>query len=142
MRNMILLFVLFFFLSFSFAAEETYGSLEIKRVVRVYDGDTFYANLVSVHPIIGNNIGIRIRGVDTPERRGGTCKALAYEVRDYLAKRLEEAKKVELRNVSRGKYFRIVADVFIDGVNISEELISLDYAYPYNGGTKKEWVCP
>jgi len=134
--------ILILFLSFSvFAEQKTYGSLRIKEIVRVYDGDTFYVNLVGVQDIFGENIGIRIRGIDAPEVRGGTCKDLAYTVRNYVFKRLEEAKRVEIRNVSRGKYFRIIADVYVDGTNIADELIRIGYARPYDGGTKTGWVC-
>jgi endonuclease YncB( thermonuclease family) len=141
MKGKLLCILLILLCSAVRSSNKNYGSIKIKEIVRVYDGDTFYANLLGVHPIIGNNIGIRINGIDTPERRGGTCKEFAMEVRAYLEYRMVRAKKIELNNISRGKYFRIVADVYIDGVNIAEELIRKGYAKPYGGGKKTKWVC-
>jgi len=126
---------------FSYAAERTYGSLRIKEIVKVYDGDTFTVTVRKVHPLIGDSISIRVRGIDTPEIRGGSCKDKALKARNYFIQRLEESKKIKLRNVARGKYFRIVADVYLDGVNIADEMILLGLAKPYDGGTKINWSC-
>ena len=42
--------------------------------------------------------------------------------------------------MKRGKYFRIVADVYADGVSLTDKLIKSGYAVPYDGGTKaKDW---
>jgi len=50
------------------------------------------------------------------------------------------AKVVELRNLQRGKYFRIVADVYADGINVGDQLINEGLAVPYDGGRKtKDW---
>jgi len=68
----------------------------ISKIVRVYDGDTFYANLYGVPSLFGDTIGIRLSGIDTPEMRGTPdCeKEMARASRDYLKKRLEGACKV------------------------------------------------
>jgi len=123
--------------------KKTFGTLKIKKIIRVYDGDTFYVNLKKVHPLLGDTIAIRIDDIDTPERRGSSpcVKEKAMEVRAYVEKRLLDGKKVVLKNCQRGKYFRILADVYIDGISLSEELIALGYAKPYDGGTKPEWAC-
>lgn len=53
---------------------------------------------------------------------------------------LRSGKVIELRNTKRGKYFRIVADVFIDDKKLSDTLIASDLAVSYDGGTKaKDW---
>ncbi len=40
----------------------------------------------------------------------------------------------------RGKYFRIVGRLSVDGVDISDLLIERQLAVPYDGGTKvKDW---
>ena len=54
-------------------------------------------------------------------------------------KRLREGKVIELRNMKRGKYFRIVAEVWIDGKSQGEELIELGLAKAYDGGKKVRW---
>jgi micrococcal nuclease len=53
---------------------------------------------------------------------------------------LKNAKVIELKNMKRGKYFRIVADVYYDGKNLAEILIKNKLAVKYDGGTKtKDW---
>ena len=113
----------------------------ISRVISIYDGDTFRCDLADYPPIVGENIGIRVNGIDTPEMKDKRpqVKALAVAARDYVRKLFAEAQTIELRNLKRGKYFRIVADVYVDGVSLAERLIELGLAYPYDGGTKQEW---
>ena len=78
---------------------------------------------------------------DTPEIRGKSEreKALAIDAKHYTLNALSNANIIELRNVSRGKYFRIVAEVYYDGHCLSDGLIDAGLAYKYSGGTKKSW---
>ena len=87
------------------------------QVVSVYDGDTFKIDLPSMHPLFGDDLSIRLFGVDTPEMRGTTdeVKALAKQAQQVTEKALKGASKIELSNPQRGKYFRIVSEVWIDG---------------------------
>jgi endonuclease YncB( thermonuclease family) len=121
-------------------SKEKSTDLQVK-VVSVYDGDTFKVDIDSFPEIIGDNMPIRICGIDTPEIRGtnGKIKALALKARDHLHKRLLSSQNVELRNIKRGKYFRIIADVYVEGVDIGNEMISLGYAKPYSGGSRPKW---
>ena len=140
MRQFLFL-VCFFFLICSSAFSQEYGHLVVAQVRSVYDGDTFRADINNLHPIIGENIPIRISGVDTPEIRGkcDSEKKLALEARDFVKNKLLVATKIELRNIQRGKYFRMVADVYIDGVNIADLLLSERLVHPYSGGKKQSW---
>jgi len=54
---------------------------------------------------------------------------------------LKDAEQVDLKNIERGKYFRIVADVFVDGESLSDLLIEAGMAVPYDGGTKTHNWC-
>ena len=134
------------FLLFSLAATtfagQNYGSVVISEVTSVYDGDTFRANIPDFPELIGRNIGIRINGIDTPEIKG-KCeqeKQLALEAKQFTMEMLSKAKVVELRNLQRGKYFRIVADIYADGVNIGDALVNERLAVVYDGGKKvKDW---
>ena len=123
-------------------ADKTYGSATIAEVTSIYDGDTFRANIPDYPPIIGQHMGVRINGVDTPEMRG-KCeqeKNLARTAKHYTETALRNAKTIELRNMQRGKYFRIVADVYADGINIGDALVRDGLAVAYDGGSKaKDW---
>ena len=137
-------FLVIFFLIFQFSyagGEKTYGDVIVKDVVSVYDGDTFFINIKDYPPIVGENISVRIAGIDTPEKRGtsGYVKELAEKARRFTEHKLMNAKKIELRNMRRGKYFRIVADVYVDGVNIAKELIRVGLGKEYGGGTRPSW---
>ena len=90
---------------------------------------------------MGKNIPIRLNGVDTPEIRG-KCKYekdLAIKARDFVRNKLANAKEIKLNNLQRGKYFRVVANVMVDGVNLEQELLDNELAYKYTGGKKSSW---
>ena len=87
-------------------------------------------------------MAIRVNGIDTPEMNG-KCeveKLLARKAKQQTVYMLRGAKVIELKNIKRGKYFRLVADVFVDDVNLSQILIDSKLAVPYDGTTKtKDW---
>ena len=58
-----------------------------------------------------------------------------------LAERLRPATAIELREVKRGKYFRLVAEVIADGVNLSDLLLASGLARPYDGGKRERPTC-
>jgi micrococcal nuclease len=103
-----------------------------------YDGDTITFQIPNVHPIVGRDISVRVYGIDTPEMKGkAPCeKDRAVEARDLVKRLLSGAKRIDLRNIQRDKYFRILAEVVADGVSLSERLVGEKLAYPYDGGTK------
>ena len=140
MNKLSLLFICFLGV-FSVQAAPEYGTVTVSKVISVYDGDTFRVDIDSLPPIVGKNIPIRLNGVDTPEIQG-KCqyeKDLALKARDFVRKKLENAKEIKLTKLQRGKYFRVVADVMIDGVSIEQELLENKLAYKYTGGKKSSW---
>lgn len=120
---------------------EDRNTVVVDEIIRVYDGDTFFCNIHKWPWIIGENIGIRVNGIDTPEMRGSSpeVKLLAQKAKTIVYDCLTNADEVVLKNIQRGKYFRIVADVEFDGKDLAEELIKVGLAKPYDGGTKDEW---
>ena len=128
-------------LTISAQAKPQYGTVTVSKVINVYDGDTFRVNIDSLPPIVGKNIAIRVNGVDTPEIQG-KCryeKNLALKARDFVRNKLANAKEIKLTNLQRGKYFRIVANVVVDGVSLGQELLDNKLAYEYSGGRKLSW---
>ena len=139
--NKPLLFLTLCLSIFSSHAAPEYGTVTISKVISVYDGDTFRVDIDSLPPIVGKNIPIRLNGVDTPEIRG-KCqyeKDLALKARDFVRDKLANAKEIKLTKLQRGKYFRVVADVMIDGVSLEQELLDNKLAYKYTGGKKSSW---
>ena len=136
-----LLFLMVLLIVSSINAAPQYGTVTVSKVISVYDGDTFRVNIDSLPPIVGKNIAIRVNGVDTPEIRG-KCqyeKDLALEARDFVRAKLANAKEIKLTNLQRGKYFRVVANVLVDGVSLERELLDNKLAYRYDGGKKAGW---
>lgn len=123
-------------------SKKQYGNVTVSEVTSIYDGDTFRANIKEYPEIIGYRIGIRVNGIDTPEMRGKCQKEkdLARKAKQFSVAHLRSAKRIELRNMKRGKYFRIVADVYVDQQNLGDLLIKNSLAVPYDGGHKgKDW---
>ena len=107
------------------SAKPKFGDYEGAIYVRNYDGDTITFNLPNLHPIIGNKIRVRLNGLDTPEIRGKCDKEKynAEQARDMVTDILKDAERIDLKNMGRGKYFRIAADVIVDGESLGDMLI-------------------
>ena len=116
--------------------------LQPADVVSVYDGDTFKVDLEGVHPLFGDDVSVRINGIDTPEIKGETdeVEALGREARDFVDATLKGATQIELRNLQRDKYFRILADVYVNGQLLADALKEKGLAKDYDGqGPKPTW---
>lgn len=113
-------------------------SFRCVKVVSNYDGDTIKVNIPGVPDIIGKGVGVRVRGIDTPEMHGsGRCeKEQAEKAKLAVSTALKNAKHVDLLHIGRDKYFRILADVSLDGNSLAQLLMSEGLAVPYDGGTK------
>jgi len=120
-------------------SEEDYRT-SIPRVLFVdnYDGDTFTINIPWAHPLFGEKISVRVRGIDSPEIKGKSpCeKEQAFQAKKLVHEKLSQARSIKLVNVGRDKYFRILADIEFDGESLSSVLIREKLAVPYDGGTK------
>jgi micrococcal nuclease len=126
--------LIFILISFSATADDCKHDANTFRCVKYvknYDADTVTFNVPGVHPLIGKKINIRVQGVDTPEvRTKNKCeKEKARNAKKLVGNLLKNAKRIDLQNVSRGKYFRIVADVIMDGKSLSYYLLKNGLAY-------------
>lgn len=123
------------------AKNKSFGDAKILEISSIYDGDTFRANIKGYPAIVGEHMSIRINGIDTPELRG-KCdkeKQLARKAKQFTVEQLRSAKSITLKNIKRGKYFRLIADVYVDGISLGGMLIKHGHAVKYNGKTKKKW---
>ena len=122
---------------------KSFGDYEGAVYVRNYDGDTITFNLPGLHSIIGEKISIRVNGIDTPEIKG-KCEKEKYDAKqakEMVADILKDAEQITLKNMERGKYFRIAADVYADGENLADILIEAGVAVQYDGGKKAQKWC-
>ena len=107
-------------------------------VVKVYDADTI--TIASKLPYKTSPLyrwSVRINGIDAPELKSTNSElaALAFKGKEKLSEKLLH-QKVTLKNVNTEKYGRILADVFLNDINIGEWLIDQNFAYKYNGQQK------
>ena len=115
-----------------------------------YDGDTIKVNLTdlrqmdheSVYSLFWEGISVRLEGIDAPELKG-KCpqeKALAKTAKDLVKDLLSHAREVTIDHLQKDKYFRILGEVYADGVPVAQALLNAHLAVPYDGGTKiKNW---
>jgi endonuclease YncB( thermonuclease family) len=54
---------------------------------------------------------------------------------------LNDAKRIELVDLRRDKYFRVLAGIRADGRDVARQLIEAGLAVPYAGGTKTANWC-
>jgi micrococcal nuclease len=109
-------------------------------VIGAVDGDTFKVRC-PVWPGLIAEETLRVRGLDTPEKgHRAQCdneRKLADEA-SALAKSLTE---IQISNLDRDKYGRLLADVFVAGKSWADTLVEKKLAVPYDGGTKHNPWC-
>ncbi len=121
--------------------QKAYGDAVVKDICKVNDGDTIKVNIAGYPPLIGENVGIRFYGIDTPpvRTRNKQIKQMGLEARAFVVQMLNNASVVTLKNMKRGKYFRIIAEVLADGVSVTDALLKKGLGVPYFGGKKPDW---
>jgi endonuclease YncB( thermonuclease family) len=115
--------------------------------VRNYDADTVTFNIPNVPAIIGKEMPIRLFGIDVAEIKGSSrCeKEVAQQAKLFVQKVLMSAKRIDLVDVGREKYFRLLAKIRADGKDLTDMLIQKGFGYPYFGETKAkdvDWCRP
>jgi len=94
----------------------------VDDLLETHDGNTFSANLHGIHPVFGNALRIKARGVSVESIKNSDSKkaSLAFRQWHRFSELLKEAKIVEVRDLERGTNgFWVLADVYIDGVLFS-----------------------
>lgn len=108
-------------------------SYTYRAVVRsIYDGDTMRVDIDLGCNVWLKNESIRVMGIDAPELRGVEREA-GLQSRDWLRGQLPTGTPITIRTHldKRGKYGRLVAEIFLDGVNIGQAMINAAMASKY-----------
>ncbi len=147
-RSLVLLFFLFLsvisLLSTATASEKEYENFSNVRYISNYDGDTITFDIPGAPDIVGKNMAIRIRGIDTPELKRNKCQAekkMALQAKNRVRSLLRKARVINLHNIKRGKYFRFIADVEFDGKDLGQLLLKEKLAIEYFGGRRDHDWC-
>ena len=91
-------------------------------ITSCYDGDTCTSS---------TGERIRLACIDTPELRGKRAEpVLAKEARNYL-RELVVGRKVTIRRITTDRYGRTVAELFLDGSNVQQQLVASGHASIY-----------
>lgn len=111
---------------------------ECVEFVKNYDADTITFNIPDVHPLFGSKISVRLRGVDAAElKTTNFCERKAsIKAKNLVTEILKNAKRIDLINIDRDKYFRVLADVVVDQKSLSKLLLKSRLAVSYQGGKK------
>lgn len=113
------------------------------KFVKNYDGDTITVDIPNVHSFFGNNVSVRVRGIDTPEMKGkAACeKDWARTAKKLVESELSHAKRIDLQIDYKNKldkYGRLLANVLYDRKSLSKVLIDNHLAIAYDGGHKPD----
>ncbi len=115
-------------------------NLAIGRVVKVYRGDLFKADLQSSHPTLGRQVFVQIAGISCREIKPPSCSSCTgalfcdpgAEARKFALATLKDARRISLHNIHRNDSQRlyaldqtpfVVADVEVDGRDLASVLI-------------------
>lgn len=116
------------------------SSFRCVEYIRNYDSDTVTVRIPEIHEFFGDTINVRLADIDTAElRTEDHCeKEMATIAKDFVKETLESADSIHLTNIARDKYFRVVADMIVDGTSLSGILLQEGFAVPYDGGARGE----
>jgi micrococcal nuclease len=153
MRN--IYFIIFYFFIYSSALSQNIlnnNSNQVPKniynwqVIRVLDGDTM--EIVNEFLPDELRLYVRVKGIDTPEKapRAKCIKEsmLAIKATNFTKSLIDNAQKnndsIDFSDIKWDKYGgRILANVYINDIDLGKELIKKKLAKPYDGKQKLDW---
>jgi micrococcal nuclease len=114
-------------------------------VIKVYDGDTI--TIASKLPYPESPLyrfQVRLNGIDCPEikSKNDSEKECSLISKQELSNLILN-KVITLKNIQTEKYGRILADVYLDDLNLNKHMLDNRLAVVYDGTTKispKDWL--
>ena len=155
MKNILQITIIIFLIQATLITANYKDEIKDFTVVKVRDGDTFVINIANVPDVFGNNIAVRIRGIDTPELndKREEIRKISIQAKEELEKLFNsgdasqrdaigdsgQKPKIVLYNLGRDKYFRLLASVKVGNIDVAEYLIKKGLAKSYDGCVKTGW---
>lgn len=98
------------------------------KVVKVYDGDSLLVQGMDL------TLKIRMVGIDAPETGGSRNPGQPYsrKAHQYLSRKIQD-RFVTMKTYGLGGYNRILAEVFINDINMNLEMVKAGLAEVYQG---------
>ena len=111
------------------------------QVTRVVDGDTIDCILDLGFSVL-HKCRVRLYGIDTPESRTRDKdeKVRGLLSKDFLKNAIADGKvvlKTKLKD-SRGKFGRVLAEVWVNDQNINQNMVEENHAVAYFGQSKDD----
>jgi micrococcal nuclease len=114
----------------SVMGQTDYGEYGGATFISAIDARTIVVDLPEYPALIGENIKVRINGINTPKLKG-KCKKeskLAIKAKKFTEKIFKDTEIIDLTNIKRGIYFQIVADVLVEDEDFASRLVEKGYA--------------
>ena len=110
-------------------------------ITRVVDGDTVDVDVDLGFSTVLKKQRVRMMAIDTPESRTRDLEEKFYGKQSkYFLEGLLKDQKIQLVSHDKGKFGRILGELFIDGLetSVNQTMINNNHAVPYYGGNKEE----
>lgn len=131
MKIIISVYLMLLAISFNAVAQPPYDYQAV--VTNVVDGDTVDA-VIDLGFKVTTSQRLRLARVDTPERnQSGWSEAKAF------TEKLIKGKSVIIRTSKVSKFGYYLAEIYVDGQNVSDSLIQSKLGRAYDGGSKEPW---
>lgn len=102
---------------------DTYGSAKVSRVLTIDAACTLRCNIDAFPPLIGQNMPVRLEGVEMPAAGAVDGEVVAF-LRQVLTPPTPQATpSIVLKNIRRGVTFSLTADIEIDGKDLAQMLV-------------------
>ena len=102
---------------------DTYGSAKVSRVLNIDAACTLFCNIDAFPPLIGQNMPVRLEGVEMPAAGAVNGEVVAF-LRQVLTPPAPQATpSILLKNIRRGDTFSLTADIEIDGKDLAQRLV-------------------
>lgn len=111
------------------------------KLVRVVDGDTVDIDIDLGFGVWLRKQRIRMYGIDTPESRTRDLEEKKYGLaaKEFLKKWTGAGElRIKTRKDAKGKFGRILGELWTFDTNINEIMIERHHAVRYHGQSKKE----
>ena len=112
------------------------------KVVHIVDGDTVDVDIDLGFGVWMKKQRIRMYGIDTPESRTRDLveKKYGLKAKKFLQDKLKKAKSITIRThkgEEKGKFGRILGDIYCDGKSVNSEMVKVGHAVAYYGQNKE-----
>ena len=110
-------------------------------VTRVVDGDTVDVDIDLGFGMTYKKQRVRMMGIDTPESRTRDLEEKFYGKQSkYFLEDLLKDQKIQLVSHDKGKFGRILGELFVKGneLSINQQMIDNYHAVPYFGQSKED----